>query len=163
MLLSLGMLFILAKIAPFGDAVMNVVQFINELFIFVALILLMPLANNLTNLVSRNNVGWCLYGVLLLCIIFNILILLIRACSIMCQYIRARNKLVEHVKNVKIQEEVVEQKPDPEPFRPAPAVRVKIESYVRPQARDFPTFGFGSVTNSIQSLHKDDGEILVNS
>ena len=82
--LSLGMLFILAKIKPFGDVAMNVVQFINEVFIFVALVLLMPLANNLTDLQARDNVGYCLYGVLMLCIIFNILVLLLRACSIMC-------------------------------------------------------------------------------
>ena len=94
------MLFILAKIKPFGDDAMNVVQFINELFIFVALILLMPLANNLTNLTGRNNVGWCLYGVLLLCIIFNILVLLIRACSIMCRYITARNERKRDLVNV---------------------------------------------------------------
>ena len=93
--LSLGALFILAKIRPFGDTAMNVVQAINELFIFVALIFLMPLCNNLTNLTHRDNVGWCIYIDVLLCIIFNILVLLIRSCKIMCEYIRARAELVQ--------------------------------------------------------------------
>ena len=101
-ILSLGMLFILAKIRPFGDVAMNFIQFINESFIFMCLILLMPLANNLTDLNQRNNVGWCLYGVLITCIIFNILILLIRCCTILCQYVKVRNDLVELTANVKI-------------------------------------------------------------
>ena len=57
----------------------------------------------------------------------------------------------------------MEPNPDPDPFDQAPPLRVKIESYTRPQARDFPTFGYGSVANSIQSLHKDDGKVLVDS
>jgi hypothetical protein len=75
-MLSLGMLFIVAKIRPFADSAMNVVQFINELFIFIGGILMMPLCNNLNNLDHRNNVGWCLYAVVMACIIFNILILI---------------------------------------------------------------------------------------
>ena len=142
---------------------MNIVQFINELFIFVALILVMPLANNLTNLVARNNVGWCLYGVLLLCIIFNILILLIRACGIMCQYIKARKGLKDVITNVELEKEEAEESVGP--FDPdnsesnnvvPPVKRVKVPTYSRPLARDFPTFGYGSVTNSIQSLNQVD-------
>jgi|Transcript_27957 hypothetical protein len=64
--------------------------------------MLMPLANNLNDLIARDHVGWCLYGVLVTCIIFNILILLIRSCSIFCEYFSARKEIVQIVKQVKL-------------------------------------------------------------
>jgi len=79
---------------------MNGVQFINELFIFVALILLMPLANNLGDLAGRDNVGWCLYAVLCLCILFNIIILLLRSLTLLCSYYSARRKIYQNIKQV---------------------------------------------------------------
>lgn len=97
LVLSLGQLFILPKLEPFGDRWMNIVYFINELFIFAALILLMPLANNLNDLVARDNVGWCLYGILVACIIFNIVILLLRSCSIFCDYFARRKEFIKTV------------------------------------------------------------------
>lgn len=94
-ILSLAALFILAKIRPFWDKWMNIVQFINESFIFLALVFMMPLCNNLTDLTARNRVGWCLYAIVLICIIFNILILLIRSCSILCEYLNSRSNLAK--------------------------------------------------------------------
>ena len=104
MLLSFGMLFLLAKISPHGDNAMNVVQIINEAFIFVALLLLMPLANNLTSLTGREDIGWCLYFVVLACIVFNILILLVRSCGIFCEYLKARADLVRRVMAVELED-----------------------------------------------------------
>ena len=96
-LLSLAQLFVLAKLEPFGDYCMNWVCFINEIFIFVALTMLMPLANNLYDLVARDNIGWVLYAVLVLCILFNIIILLLRSLSLLCSYFSARNEIFKKV------------------------------------------------------------------
>ena len=66
----------------------------------------MPLCNNLNNLDQRNNVGWCLYAVVMACIIFNILILLLRSISIFCEYISARSKLVLYLGTVILDKDV---------------------------------------------------------
>ena len=110
----------------------------------------MPLCNNLTDLTQRDNVGWCLYSIVLTCIIFNILILLIRCLSIFCEYIKARAELVKALALVKPEKEEIsvsnpfppEKKEEPEPARREP-------TFVRPQARDFHTFGRGEVQNSV--------------
>ena len=80
LLLSLGTIFIILKIKPFGDVVMNWVQLINELFIFVSGIILLPLTNILTNLNSRDELGIVMAIVLIVCIAFNIIVLLLRSC-----------------------------------------------------------------------------------
>ena len=66
------------------------------------MILLMPLCNNLTDLVQRDNVGWCLYGIVLTCIIFNILILLIRCLSIFCDFLKARTEITTLLSKVRV-------------------------------------------------------------
>lgn len=53
---------------------------INELFIFVSGILLLPLTNILTNLNSRDTLGIALTVLLAICIAFNIIVLLLRSC-----------------------------------------------------------------------------------
>merc|ERR1712151_742411 len=84
---SLTMMFIIVKIRPFGDLVMNYVQFINELFIFVAGLIMLPLANILRDLDSRDNAGGVLLVVLIMCIAFNIIVLLLRTCVFAYDYI----------------------------------------------------------------------------
>ena len=156
MLLSFGMLFLLAKIAPHGDNAMNVVQMINEAFIFVALLLLMPLANNLTSLTGREDIGWCLYFVVLACIVFNILILLVRSCGIFCEYLKARADLVRKVMAVELED--FEEIDGPE-FKPGRLIAETDEEPGSPR-REVPmventhTFGFGRVNNSFESLYE---------
>ena len=155
MLLSFGMLFLLAKISPHGDTAMNVVQIINEAFIFVALLLLMPLANNLTDLSGREDIGWCLYFVVLACIVFNILILLVRSCGIFCEYLKARADLVRRVMAVELEDLDEDEGPglklgkhieeEDEPGSPRREI---------PMVENTHTFGFGRVKNSIESLYE---------
>ena len=155
LLLSLGQIFVLAKFEPFGDRWMNRVQVINEAFIFFALILLMPLANNLTDLQDRDNVGWCLYGVLCLCILFNIIILLLRSLTLLCSYYSARKKIYDHIKQVEIDPHT----PDTSnPFiRPHidPGSPIRIRRKPMPVVRDHATFGMvsGTVMGSMTSLY----------
>lgn len=85
------------------------------MFIFVAAILLMPLCNNLYNLMSRDQVGWCLYAVVLACIIFNILILLLRSCSIFCEYVKTRSELIKRIAAIRVDDDEVARG---DPFKP---------------------------------------------
>ena len=57
LLLSLSMMFTIMKIRPFGDKVQNAVQFINECFIFVSGLIMLPLANILRDLNARDEAG----------------------------------------------------------------------------------------------------------
>lgn len=86
--LSVGMLFVLVKIRPFADTFMNVVQFVNEGFILVCGIFLIPLCNVLTDLEARNRIGWILFGIVMACILFNLIILLLRSCGLTCEYLK---------------------------------------------------------------------------
>lgn len=130
------------------------------MFIFVAAILLMPLCNNLYDLVSRDQVGWALYAVVLACIIFNILILLLRSCSIFCEYVKARSELIKRIAAIRVDNGPVDDEPfkaveELKPTRPeASSLQEEIMNVkVYPQARDFTSFGLAqNVTNSITSM-----------
>jgi hypothetical protein len=100
LMLSSFQIFILAKIKPYGDSMMNLVQAVNEAFLFVAVVLLMPLANVLDDLEARNQIGWSLFAVVMLCIIFNTVILLLRGCAITCDYIKATKELETFAKTM---------------------------------------------------------------
>ena len=105
----------------------------------------MPLCNNLYNLVGRDQVGWCLYGLVMACIIFNILILLLRSCAIFCEYVRARSELLKRLYSVRVPGN------EDSPFKPVTKPSVFDEpTKVYPTARDFVSFGMRQdVTNSI--------------
>jgi len=155
--LSLGQVFLLSKFEPFGDRWMNIVCIVNELFVFFAMILLMPLANNLSDLDGRDNVGWCLYGVLLLCILFNIVILLLRSCGLLCEYHRSRIELVQILQKVELPREEVSNNPfeDKELEKPAP----NSPRMVVPICRDFQTFGMKqNVEGSLTSFQLDESK-----
>lgn len=87
------MLFIIVKIRPFGDLMMNIVQAINELFIFVSGLILLPLSNILRSLDARDTAGQMLYVLLIVCIAFNIIVLLLRACKFGWDYVKIQAEL----------------------------------------------------------------------
>jgi hypothetical protein len=79
MILSLLMMFTLSRNKPFNGKWLTRVTFINEIFIFAGGVLTLPLANILEDLDDRNRVGVALIVLIMICVAFNIIILLIRA------------------------------------------------------------------------------------
>jgi hypothetical protein len=79
LLLSLGMMFTISGIKPFKGKWLNIVNLINEFFVFFAGVLMLPLSNILEDLDQRDKVGIALIVLILLCIAFNIIILLLRS------------------------------------------------------------------------------------
>ena len=102
----------------------------------------MPLCNNLDDLIARDNVGYCIYGVVLACIIFNILILLLRSCKMQCEYYSTRKALRDELVNLSLMDK--EEIPFDEPEKPENAsiqVELPLDPLYFPQTRDFHTFG----------------------
>jgi hypothetical protein len=58
---------------------LNIVNLINEFFVFFAGVLMLPLSNILEDLDQRDKFGIALIVLILLCIAFNIIILLLRS------------------------------------------------------------------------------------
>ena len=57
----------------------------------------MPLANIELDLGKRENIGWALYYLVLLCILYNTVILLIRGISFYYDYIKKKKELGDFI------------------------------------------------------------------
>lgn len=97
MILSLITLFTISRNKPFAGKWLNRITFINEIFLFVGGALMLPLANILEDLQQRDQIGIALIVWIMLCIAFNIIILLIRSFGLLYECCRDRSKLEEMV------------------------------------------------------------------
>lgn len=75
------MMICLIKYAPFGprDPFLNNVAFINEVFLFIGGVMMLPMSNLVKDIDSRWTVGKVMIALVSLCIIFNLIILSIIA------------------------------------------------------------------------------------
>jgi hypothetical protein len=98
MLLSLLMMFTISRNKPFNGSWLNRVTFINEIFIFVGGVLMLPLANILEDLPSRDKIGIIIIVWIMICVAFNIIILLLRACYMLNDCCANQKKLEDLMK-----------------------------------------------------------------
>ena len=98
-LLSLVMLFTISGLKPFRGKWLNHVNFINECFVFFAGVCMLPLSNILEDLNQRDKVGVALIVWILICIAFNIIILLLRSFYLFRDYCRKHTDLITVIKN----------------------------------------------------------------
>ena len=95
MLMSLIMMFTISRNKPFRGKWLNNVHFVNECFLFLAGVLMLPLSNILEDLKQRDKVGIAFIVLILKCIAFNIIILLIRSFYMFSELFLANRKKLE--------------------------------------------------------------------